>query len=133
MSVRPQHQRRTKCGRCAWPKGCGNCSLELMDCRRQEEDLTDEELHDLVQFEEDEEVRLKAENPPDPQSGEESISFKGEETVALKKAEEPSEKHLQSRLSPPSTGDKKSPSPSTNYDKPDYEKEYNDLLDWQDA
>ena len=83
--------------------------LELMDRRRNAEYLSDEEHEELEKFEAAEKARLKAEKTL---TGKASESLK-QESMTPKQAEEPN--HL--------PGNK----------VPDYEKEYNDLLDCQDA
>jgi hypothetical protein len=91
-----------------------------MDRRREGDELTDDELSDLDQFEEDGKVRLKAANLLDPKAGKEWMLSKREESASLKVVEEPS--HTPPEASPPSTND-----------DPDNEDEHDDLLDLQDA
>jgi hypothetical protein len=43
--------------------------LELIDRRKEGDELIDDELSDLDQFEEEQKVRLKTENPPDAEAG----------------------------------------------------------------
>jgi hypothetical protein len=74
-----------------------------MDRRRDGDELTDDELSDLEQHEEDEKAPLKAENPPNSDAGKESMSFKGEDPVSVKEIVVLS-KASQSP-SPPSTND----------------------------
>jgi hypothetical protein len=91
-----------------------------MDCRRHEEDLTEEELNDLKQFEEGEKHRFKAENRPDREDGEETMLSKREKSMSLKVVKEPCQTPQE-------------PSPPSTNDDPHHEEEHDDLLDLQDA
>jgi hypothetical protein len=62
-----------------------------MDRRRHEEDLTEEELDVLEQFEGGEKDRLKAKNRAYRKDVEETTLSKREESMSLKVVEEPSQ------------------------------------------